>query len=456
MPLSVQAALAAGPLRPGDMAALNDPFRGGTHLPDITLVAPAFAPGADAPAFLVANRAHHADVGGMHPGSMSSSTDIFQEGIRIPPLKLIERGRINRGVMAMILSNVRTPEEREGDLAAQIAANNVGVVRLGEIIGRYGLSEVEEYAEKLQRYAESMIRKAILDIPDGQYSFEDYLDDDGVEEDPVKIAVKITIRGDEVTVDFSGSSAQVKGNVNAVYAITLSAAFYSFLLITPSDVPHNSGCLAPIRVVAPEGLVVNARYPAAVAGGNVETSQRIVDVLLGALSQALPGVIPAASSGTMNNFIIGGYDPLRKRNFTYYETIGGGMGARPNKDGVDAIHTHMTNTLNTPVEALEHTYPLRARRYQIRQGTGGSGKFRGGDGVVREVELLCDAQVSIVSDRRKTRPYGLAGGKAGAAGENVLIRDGVEHELGSKVSVSAKAGDIVSVRTPGGGGYGKV
>ncbi|MFN3475950.1 MAG: hydantoinase B/oxoprolinase family protein, partial [Candidatus Methylomirabilales bacterium] len=454
MPISVKKVIERFPFEPGDAVLLNDPYWGGTHLPDVTLVSPVFVPGSSMPSYFVANRAHHADIGGMAPGSMTLSTEIFQEGLRIPPVKLFEGGRVNQGVFDLILANVRTPREREGDLDAQVAANEIGIRRLLEITERYGPEETTRYMKELQAYAERMTREAIRRIPDGRYAFEDYLDDDGVEEEPVKLRVTITIQGDEAIIDFTGSSPQVKGSVNAIYAVTLSAVFYVFRCLVEFDIPSNTGCFAPLTVIAPEGTVVNARFPAAVAGGNVETSQRIVDVLLGALSQAVPEKVPAASAGTMNNLTIGGFDPRRGEGFAYYETIGGGMGARPSKDGIDAVHTHMTNTLNTPVEALEHAYPLRVLRYEIRRGTGGRGRYRGGDGIRRDIQVLSEAQISLLAERRRFRPYGLFGGEPGQPGEDVLITLEGERRLGSKGSFFAKAGSIISIRTPGGGGYG--
>lgn len=488
MPLSVQAAIAAFDFAPGDVAILNDPYRGGTHLPDITLVTPIFLtaqtlgvssgqaaiPGeatiADSaevrveqekpqgsvarPFAFAASRAHHADVGGMSPGSMPIARELIQEGIIIPPLKLVEEGRVNQGLLDLLLANVRTPEERLGDLRAQLAANAKGAQRLGQLVGRYGAAEVHATMQALVDYAERMTRRLLAGLPDGVYRFADRLDDDGVDPWPAEIAVAVTIDGDEATVDFSGTSPQRRGSVNAVYAITLSATLYAFRCLLGDDTPTNSGCLRPIRVIAPEGTLVNAQPPAPVAGGNVETSQRITDVLLGALAQAAPERVPAASQGTMNNLTIGGWDPARGQPFTYYETIAGGMGARPGKDGADAIHTHMTNTLNTPVEALEYAYPLRVQRYEIRRPSGGAGQWRGGDGVRRDIELLADAQVALLTERRAFAPYGLAGGDSGQSGRNVLIRDGEEHDLPGKTTLAAQVGDVISVQTPGGGGWG--
>jgi N-methylhydantoinase B/oxoprolinase/acetone carboxylase alpha subunit len=454
MPLSVEAAIEHTTMLPGDMVAVNDPFCGGTHLPDITLVEPVFLAGDDKPTFYVANRAHHSDVGGMSPGSMPLSRSIYQEGIRIPPVRLIKEGQVDADLMALILANVRTPTEREGDLTAQVASNRTGSRRLRAIAGKYGAETVVDYMHHLQAYAERMTREAIKDIPDGTYEFEDRMDDDGQGNGPLPVVVTLTIDGDQARIDFTGSAAQAEGSVNAIYAITLSAVMYCFRVIVPFAIPSNYGTIQPLDVVVPEGSLLNARPPAAVAGGNVETSQRIVDAVLGALSRAIPGRIPAASSGTMNNLTLGGTDPRTGAAFAYYETIAGGMGARPGADGLDATHTHMTNSLNTPIEALEHAYPFLVRRYEIRRGSGGAGHFRGGDGIRREIELLCPGQITILSDRRLNPPYGLNGGSPGHTGRNVLTEDGVEREIPSKASVWVQANSIISVRTPGGGGYG--
>lgn len=454
MPLSVRAAMAAVRFEPGDLVVLNDPYRGGTHLPDITCVSPVFA-GGRAPAFYVANRAHHADVGGMSPGSMPLATELFQEGLIIPPLRLVRRGRRNDEVLDLILSNVRTPDERRGDLLAQVAANEVGGRRLRDVVARHGLAKVRRYAGLIQDYTERVLRETIRGLPDGVYAAADRLDDDGVGGVPVEIAVWITIRGDEATVDFGGSSPQVRGSVNANFAITCSAVLYVFRCLVDDDIPFNTGLLRPLRIVAPEGLVVNARFPAACAGGNVETSQRIVDVLLKALGRALPGRIPAASQGTMNNIACGGFDPARRRAFAYYETIGGGAGAGASADGLSGVHSHMTNSLNTPIEALENALPLRIRRYGLRPGSGGAGRRKGGDGIVREYEFLVPASLTIISDRRRTGPYGLCGGRPGRPGRNLLVRGGRRSPLGSKVNSRLEAGDVLIVETPGGGGYGR-
>jgi N-methylhydantoinase B len=457
MPLSVKAALEAfgGSLSTGDIVILNNPFLGGTHLPDITLVSPIYSlSSGDDPGELLgfaASRAHHADVGGMTAGSMPVAREIFQEGLIIPPVKLLEGGRLNQGVWDLVLANVRTPEERAGDLWAQIAANRRGETRLQELARRYGKAELSFYMKALLSYTERITRSLLASLEDGKYTFTDYLDDDGVSPGPIPITVEITIAGDEAQVDFSGTAPQQKGSVNAVFAITLSAVYYVIRCLIGLDIPDNAGCLAPVRVIAPEGTVVNARHPAAVSAGNVETSQRIVDVLLGALAQAATGRIPAASQGTMNNVTIGGTSP---RPFTYYETIGGGMGGRKGSPGPSGIHSHMTNTLNTPVEALEYAYPLRVMRYEIRGGSGGEGEFRGGDGLVRDIQPLVEAQATLITERRSGAPYGLEGGGAGRSGENVLIREGKENKLPGKCTVELLPGDILSIRTPGGGGYG--
>lgn len=454
MPLSVQHALEAFRLGPGDVAIVNDPFRGGTHLPDITAVSAVFLGKSTTPEFYVANRAHHADVGGMSPGSMPLAREIYQEGLRIPPVLLMEKGKVRRDVMEIILANVRTPDERQGDLLAQAMANRRGEERLREIVARYGLARVRRSAADLLDYSERLTRAMLREIPDGEYFFEDFLDDDGVTDEPVRIAVTLRIRGDRVDVDFTGSSPQVAGSVNANYAIAVSAAMYCFRCLIRSEAPYNAGLLRPIRVIAPERSVVNAGPPAAMAAGNVETSQRITDVILGALSNALPDRIPAASSGTMNNLSFGGWDTLRGRAFAYYETIAGGMGASARGPGRSAIHTHMTNSWNTPIEAFEHEYPVRVTAYGIREGSGGAGKFAGGDGIVRELEFLEDAEVTILSDRRKRGPYGLQGGAAGAAGRNGILTDSDYKELPSKTRANVRRGQRLRIETPGGGGFG--
>jgi N-methylhydantoinase B len=490
MPMSVAAAVEQCELEPGDVVMLNDPFRGGTHLPDITMVMPVYVSGAQSggrgrplhttPDFYVASRAHHADVGGTYPGSMGPCREIYQEGLRIPPVKIMRGGKLVADVLALLLNNVRTPEEREGDLGAQIAACQTGSQRLREICIRYGIARAKQAGADLLVYSEEMMRAFLRTIPLGHYWAEDFLDDDGVEDKPVRIAVTIHVKASskkkpavetrlaaspsapnsklpaQITIDFTGSDPQVQGAINAVEAITYSACFYVFRCLLREDAPATSGLMRPIRVIAPSGTVVNAKPPAAVAGGNVETSQRIVDVLLKALAQAIPDRIPAAASGTMNNLTIGGIDPRSGEPFAYYETIAGGMGARSTKDGVSGVHTHMTNSLNTPAEALEYAYPIRLWQYSLRSKSGGAGLHAGGDGIVREIEVLTDAQVTLLADRRSRGPYGLAGGADAAPGRTLIIRrDGSAEEIPGKTSVRLRSGERVRIESPGGGGWGK-
>ena len=455
MPMSVKEAIKGFDLKEGDMVILNDPFKGGTHLPDITIVAGVFVDGIDKPVFYVANRAHHADVGGMSSGSMPLSNSIFQEGVIIPPLKLMEGGKINESVMKLLLNNVRTPYEREGDFKAQIMANITGIKRMKEIIEKYSLETVTFYAKELMNYSERVMRKTIEAIDDGVYSFKDYMEDDGISRQNIKIHLDLTIKSDEAILDFTKSNNQVDGSINAVYAITLSAVLYVFRSLVQQDIPTNMGCLRPIKVITRKGSIVDAKFPAAVAGGNVETSQRIVDVILGALAKAIPDRIPAASQGTMNNVAIGGIDPRTGEPFAYYETLGGGMGANPYGHGESAIHSHMTNTLNTPIEALEYSYPFMVKSYVVRYESGGIGKFCGGDGLVREIELLSDAEVTVLSERRRLSPYGLGGGESGRPGKNIVISGENYKFMPSKFTARLNKGDILRIETPGGGGYHK-
>ncbi len=451
MPESVKIAVREVRLEEGDMLMLNDPYRGGTHLPDVTLIAPVYYDGELL--FYVANRAHHSDVGGMSAGSMPLSTSIFQEGIIVPPVRIVKKGVPDKDLLEIFLRNTRTPEERKGDLMAQIVTNKVGAERLKDIIAREGKEKVIFYADALLEYGERLMREVIRRIPDGEYYFEDFMEDDGVSVKDIAIRVRLEVKGDEAIVDFSKSDREVEGSVNAVRAITLSCVYYVFQCLMGDSVISNSGVYRPIKVLTKRGTVVDSNFPRAVAGGNVETSQRIVDVLLGALSHALPDVIPAASQGTMNNVAIGGFDERKGKPFTYYETIGGGMGAFAGGDGESAVHSHMTNTMNTPVEVIEHEYPLRVREYSIRRDSGGRGMYKGGDGIVREIELLCDAEVSILSERRRIPPYGLFGGEPGMTGRNMLIRGDKEDILPSKVNIKLRKGDILRIETPGGGGY---
>jgi N-methylhydantoinase B len=461
MPMSVQAAIAAIAFAPGDIVILNDPYAGGTHLPDITMVLPVFLAGttANGPSFYVSNRAHHADVGGTFAGSMGPCASIFQEGIRIPPVRIVRGGKIDREVLDLILLNVRTPAEREGDLESQIGACRVGEQRIQQLAEKHSEPNLMALVEELLNYSERLVRAELRKMPVGDFSAEDWLDDDGVTNVPPKIAVRLHFDPEAASlhVDFTGSSTQVAGSINAVRAITLSACFYVLRCLLADDAPATAGILRPLTLETPAGSIVDARPPAAVAGGNVETSQRIVDVLLRALAKAVPSRVPAASAGTMSNLTIGGVDPRTGEPFTYYETAAGGMGARPGLDGISGVQTHMTNSLNTPIEALEYSYPFRVRRYRYRGGSGGAGQFRGGDGLVREVELLTDAQVTLLADRRRFRPYGLEGGEEGAPGRASLTSsDGTgETELPGKCSRKVQAGDVLRLETPGGGGWGK-
>ncbi len=498
MPMAVAAALREVEIGPGDVVALNDPFAGGTHLPDVTLVMPVVGgqwavgseqwtvgskrsqrlntkyqspkpkdqspkpkvqrpkPKVQRPLFYVANRAHHADIGGATPGSMGLATDIYGEGIRIPPVRIVRAGEFCEDIMKLILANVRSNKERRADFEAQIGSLKTGAARLLEIVERRGAKEARKYGKHLIDYSSRVMRHAIRAIPDGAYEAEDALDDDGISQDEIPIRARVTIKGERARVDFTGSAAQVAGPINAVEAITASAVSYVFRCLVGGDIPASAGLMEPIEVIAPQGTVVNATHPVSVAGGNVETSQRIVDVVFKALSQAIPDRIPAASQGTMNNLTIGGIDPRTGAEFSYYETVAGGMGARPALDGMNATHTHMTNSLNTPAEALEYAYPLRVRQYRIRKGSGGKGKQKGGDGAIREIETLASARMSLLADRRKRAPYGLYGGEDGAVGcASIIRRDGSQEQLSSKGSWQLEPGDRVRIETPGGGGFGK-
>jgi N-methylhydantoinase B len=386
---------------------------------------------------------------------MGMASDVYGEGLRIPPVRMARGGVLDEEMMRLVLANVRGASERRADFLAQMGSLKTGAMRLMEIVSRRGAKDALDYAARLIEYSSRLMRRAILLIPDGEYTGEDALDDDGVSVDEIKIRVRVTIKGERARVDFTESATQVTGAVNAVEAITVSAVSYVFRCLLGADVPASAGLMEPIEVVSTRGTIVNAIHPAAVAGGNVETSQRIVDTLLKALAQAVPEKIPAASQGTMNNLTIGGIDTRTGAEFAYYETVAGGMGARPSLDGMSAVHTHMTNSLNTPAEALEYAYPLRVREYSIRKGSGGAGKTRGGEGVLREIETLVPARMSLLADRRTRAPYGLNGGEAGDCGQDSIIRDGQARRIPSKGSWQLEAGERVRIETPGGGGYGK-
>jgi N-methylhydantoinase B/oxoprolinase/acetone carboxylase alpha subunit len=445
MPASVRAAIEAGiVLTPGDQVVLNDPFAGGTHLNDVTLVAPCFVDGE-----LVgwaANRAHHADLGGMAPGSMPpDATEIQQEGLRVPPV------RFSPEVAELIVTSSRTPDERRGDLDAQRGANALGIARLAELVRALGSADT--FAEIVD-YGERRMRAALAALPDGHWTFDDVLDSTGPrpeQQRTVRVTVALTIEGDTATFDFTGTDDQRPGNVNAVEAVTVSAVAFALRCATDPTIPANGGAMRPVRVVTPPGTVVSARPPVAVGAGNVEVSQRVADVCLGALATAAPGRLGAAGQGTMNNVLAGGDD------WVYYETVGGGQGGRPDRAGMSGVHTAMTNTRDTPVEAIERALPLRVRRYGLRRGSGGAGAHPGGDGIARELEVLTDTTLSLVTERRVSRPWGLAGGEPGAAGENWLLPGGDEsraERLADKCTVRLRAGDVLRLLTPGGGGWG--
>lgn len=458
MPMSVWAALdELGDLAPGDVACLNDPFRGGTHLPDITLIA---AVRSDDGRLLgyVASRAHHSDVGGMSPGSMPLAREIYQEGLRIPPVRLYREGVRNEDLWRTILANVRTPVERAGDLDAQLAALHAGSVRLREVAARRGVDETLSAMDALVAYADRLVEAGLARVPDGAYRAEDALEDDGFGSGPVTIRAAVAVQGSSLRIDFTGTDPQVPGGINAVAAITASACRYVVRCVVEAllgePLPAGGGSMTAVELVLPEGSLVNAGLPASVAAGNVETSQRITDVLIRAFGSALPDLMPALSQGTMNNTTVGGTDPRSGQAFAYYETVGGGMGAGPTGPGLSGVHVHMSNSLNTPVEALEHAYPFRVTHYGIRRGSGGAGAHRGGDGLRRDLKILTTAQVALLCERRTVGPAGARGGEDGGTGANVLIRDGVEEFLPSKTTFAVQPGDVVSIRSPGGGGWG--
>jgi len=453
MPASVAAVKARlGPLDEGDVAIVNDPFAGGTHLPDITIVSPVYAGGARVG--YAANRAHHADVGGASPGSMTLSRHIDEEGIRIEPSLLFRSGRRDEELMRRILSAVRTPDERVGDLDAQLAANAVGARALARMVGRQGVDTVLRYGRALLDYSNTFMSRALAAMPEGTWRFEDVLDDDGAGGGPVTIRAAVTLRGGRAIVDLGDSDGQVAGCVNCPEAVTRSAVYYCFACLlnesAEGTVPLNGGCFRDIAVLTTPGTVVHAMYPAAVVAGNTEASQRVVDVVLGALAPAMPDRIPAASCGTMSSVALGG------SGWTYYETVGGGSGAGPGWTGEPAVQCHMTNTLNTPAEAIEMQYPLRVRRFERAAGTGGAGRFPGGDGIVRELEALADCEGTVLSDRRTSRPYGLNGAAPGAAGANAIVVPSDDRliDLGGKAKFSLRFGDVLRIRTPGGAGWG--
>ncbi|MEQ1832330.1 MAG: hydantoinase B/oxoprolinase family protein [Candidatus Eisenbacteria bacterium] len=456
MPRAVEAALALAPFRPGDAVLLNDPYDGGTHLPDLTLVSPVFLPGRKSPSFYVASRAHHADVGGAAPGSLPIAREVYEEGVRIPPVFLRRDGHDVPGVLALLLANVRTPHERRADLAAQLGAQVTGERRLLELAARGSAAELEGAAQALLDATERHARTLVRRLPQGSWRFADVLDDDGLGNGPLPIHVRLTIGAGRVRADFTGSAPQAAGPVNAVRAVTTAAVLYVLRCVLREDVAVNDGLLRVIELVTPRPSIVDPVAPAAVGAGNVETSQRIVDTVWGAFAKALPELMPAASSGTMNNLLIGGYDSRTQRAFAYYETLGGGHGGGPAGAGESAMQAHMTNTRNTPVEAFEHAYPLRVRSVRIRRGSGGRGRARGGDGIERTLELLVASRVTVIAERRRRGPWGLAGGEAGTPGRTTVTVGTRTRTMPGKFTESLPAGAIVTLTSPGGGGYGRV
>jgi N-methylhydantoinase B len=441
MPEAVAAVKRRNP-EPGDVFAINDPYSGGTHLPDITLVSPITWEGRIIG--YAVTRAHHSDVGGMRPGSMpSDSREVYQEGLIIPPVRLVRGGEYVDDVLDLVLANVRTPAIRRGDLRAQIAGNRIAEERIGELIERRGEEIVLAAFDEVISYTERRTREAVRDLPDGDYEAEDAMEGDGILDEDIPVRAKVTINGDSITIDFAGTAGAVPGNVNCPLPVTRSACYFALRVLLPKDIPANAGTYAPLEIKAPKGSLVNAQSPSAVVAGNVETSNRIADTVLAALSGAAD--LPAQGQGTMNNTIIGG------PGWTYYETIGGGQGASSKGPGPSGVHVGMSNTLNTPTEAFELEYPMRVERYELLYGSGGAGKHRGGDGIVRSIRVLQPASLSLLSDRRRHPPKGAAGGEPGAVGENLLN----EEELSPKVSQELREGDVVTVKTPGGGGYGE-
>lgn len=442
--------------QPGDMVVVNDPYQGGTHLPDVTVIAPVFVE-QQLIAF-VANRAHHANIGASAPGSMPVSRSLHEEGVVIAPTHLLRAGEWDYRVLQQLAGVAEAALQADaaalagpeaGDFSAQVSANRVGVIRLQDLIAHYGVVHYQSCVAALNEYGCRLALASLQAIPAGEYAFTDYLDDDGAGTRRIPISARVVVSAEGVLVDFAGTADQVPGNVNCPLSVAAAAVFYVFRCLMPAQTPACAGTFRPIRLQAPEGCLLNARFPAAVAAGNVETSTRVVDVLLGALAQAMPERIPAASHGSMNNLAMGAlYDDGRR--WDYYETMGGGMGASARGNGLSAIQTHMTNTLNTPVESLEAHYPLRVKRYGIRRGSGGVGRFAGGDGLVREIEFLQPATVSLLTERRTLQPWGLQGGRAGAAGENRLN----DQVLPGKTTLKVQPHDVLTVATPGGGGWG--
>jgi len=445
MPEAVEAVREQDP-QPGDVWLLNDPFAGGTHLPDLTMVSPIVIDGE--PLGYAVSRAHHADVGGMAPGSMpAGAKEIYQEGVRIPPVRIVADGERNEGLLSLLLANVRNADERRADLRAQIAANERAAARLSELQSEHGRQQLRAAFDAVIDYSGERMEAAIAELPTGTFAAEDFLEGDGISDEDIPIRVQLTISTESITVDFTNTAPQVAGNVNAPRAVTKSAVYFVVRAVTDPDIPPNHGCYQPVSVEIPAGSLLDPEPPAAVVGGNVETSQRVTDTVLSAFAEAVPDELPAQGQGTMNNLTIGSRNG---EGFSYYETIGGGFGGRPTKDGMDGVQVGMTNTLNTPIEALEAEYPLRVIRYALRPDSGGRGQHRGGHGIERRLETEVPATVSLLTERRRHPPRGVAGGENGATGENLV--DG--EPVGAKTTIEVEAGTTVTVRTPGGGGHG--
>jgi len=439
----------------GDAIITNDPYVSGSHLPDICMISPVFVNGLCIG--LLANLAHHVDVGGITPGSMPTiSSDIFQEGLRIPPVRLKRGGEVDEEMMQLIANNVRTRYETIGDFQAQFAANNVGERRLKEIIAKYGPEEAAFYMRELINYSERRMLSAIGELPRGRFEFEDYLEGDGFSERQMTIRAAVEITSDTITVDFTGTSPQAKGSVNSTRAVTLACVYFALKSIIDPELPSNAGAFKPVRVITPKGSLVNARFPAPVSNANINTAQRIADVILGALAQGMPERVPAASTGSMSIFTIGGADPESGLYYSYVETYGGGQGAVYNADGMDGVHTNMTNTRNTPVEVIEIAYPLRVEKYGLVADTDGAGRFRGGLGLTREITILeHEATISIGTERRKIRPWGLAGGQPGGPSRTWIVTpQGETQTLPSKVTTILPPGTKIVLQTAGAGGHG--
>lgn len=433
---------------PGDMLVLNDPFLGGTHLPDITIIAPVFRGGRERLIGFVANRAHHANIGCETPGSMPVSSSLEEEGLIIPPTFLLRGGNVQTDALTLLYGSERA--QLDGDFTAQVGCNQIAVERLNALLESLGEKYYYQGMVELNNYADRLAAVAIADLKNGCYRFEDYLDNDGLGQKNIRLVLNLLINAADVELDLTESADQVAGNVNCPESVAAAAAYYAFRCLMPAEAPACEGLFRRIKLKTRKGSVLNAFRPAAVAAGNVETSMRLVDLVFGALAQAMPARIPAASQGTMNNIAMGNIDSGTGSRWDYYETIAGGMGAGPQQAGLSAVHTHMTNTLNTPVESLEMHYPLRVRKYAVRKGSGGDGEHAGGDGVIREYEFLQPAQISLLSERRSYAPWGLQGGFDGARGENSLNGK----LLPAKCTVSVEAGDRLLIKTPGGGGWG--